>query len=63
MYKVERDRGARARENRGVKGYGRRERKGREARVLRGRKVGEKYKALTFVTGIIHYCFIILSET
>ena len=35
------DRGVGARENRGQKGYGRQERKGREVGVPKGRKVGE----------------------
>ena len=38
--------GAEARENRGQEGYGRQERKGREAEVLRGWETGEKYKML-----------------
>ena len=42
------DREAGARENRGREGYGRRERKGREAGVLRGRAAGEKYETLIF---------------
>ena len=40
--------GAGARENRGQEGYWRRERKGREAGVLRGREAGEKCEALFF---------------
>ena len=43
------DRGAGARENRGWEGYRRRERKGREAGVLRGRKAGEKCETLVFL--------------
>ena len=42
------DRGAGAPENRGREGYGRRERKGREAGVLRGREAGEKCETLFF---------------
>ena len=33
-----------ARENRGLEGYGRREKKGREAGSLRWREAGEKFK-------------------
>ena len=40
--------GAGARENRGRKGYRRRERKGREVVVLRGREAGEKCETLFF---------------
>ena len=43
------DRGAGARENRGRERYGRRERKGQEARVLRGREAGEKCETLFFL--------------
>ena len=42
------DRGAGARENRGREGYGRGERKGREAGVLRGREAGQKCKTVIF---------------
>ena len=38
------DRGAGARENRRREGYGRREKKGREAGSLRWREAGEKFK-------------------
>ena len=41
------DRGSGARENRGRKEYGRRERKGWEAGILKGREAGEKCKTLT----------------
>ena len=41
------DRGSGARENRGREGYGRRERKGWEAGILKGREEGEKCKTLT----------------
>ena len=41
--------GGGARENRGREGYGRRERKGREAGVLRGQEAGEKYETLFFL--------------
>ena len=44
------DRGAGARENRGREGYGRREKKEREAGVLRGREAGEQYKTVNFFT-------------
>ena len=44
------DRGAGARENRKREGYGRRERKGREAGVLRGREAVEQYKTVNFFT-------------
>ena len=44
------DRGAGARENRGREGYGRRERKGWEVGVLRGREAGEQYKTMNFFT-------------
>ena len=62
------DRWAGARENRGREGYGRRERKGREAGVLRGREAGvlrgraagEKYETLIF---LIQQCVRILSKT
>ena len=54
------DRGAGARENWGREGYGRRERKGREAGVLRGRAAGEKYETLIF---LIQQCVRILSKT
>ena len=40
--------GAGARENRGWEGYGRRERKGREAGDLRGREAGGKCETLIF---------------
>ena len=40
--------GAGARENRGQEGYGRRDRKGREAGVLRGWEAGEKCETLLF---------------
>ena len=43
---VGRDRGAGARGNRGREGYGRREEKEREARVLRGREAGEKCETI-----------------
>ena len=43
------NRGAGARENRGREGYGRWERKGREAGVLRGREAGEKCKTVIFL--------------
>ena len=43
------DRGSGARENRGRKGYGRRERKGWEAGILKGREAGEKCKTLIIV--------------
>ena len=54
------DRRVGARENRGREGYGRRERKGREAGVLRGRAAGEKYETLIF---LIQQCVRILSKT
>ena len=44
----------------GREGYGRRERKGREAGVLRGRAAGEKYETLIF---LIQQCVGILSKT
>lgn len=43
------DRGAGTLEKRGQEGYGRREGKGQEAGVLRGREAGEKFKTLIFV--------------
>ena len=43
------DRGAGAQENRGQEGYGRREMKGREAGVLRGREAGEQYKTVIYL--------------
>ena len=43
------DRGSGARENRGREGYGRRERKGWEAGILKGREAGEKCKTLIIV--------------
>ena len=45
--------GAEARENRGREGYGRWEKKGREAGSLRWREVGEKFKKASF-------CFLLL---
>ena len=47
-YKVGGDRGVGAQENRRREGYGRRERKGREVGVLRGREAGEKCETLFF---------------
>ena len=44
------DRGTGAQENRGREGYGRRERKGREAGVLIGREAGEKCETLFFLS-------------
>ena len=44
------DRGAGVRGNRGREGYGRRERKWREAGVLRGREAGGQYKTVNFFT-------------
>ena len=49
------DRGARARKNWGREGYRRRERKGREAGVLRGREAGEKCKTLIIVIYYTHF--------
>ena len=50
---VEGDRGAGARENRRREGYGRREKKGREAGSLRWREAGEKFKKASF-------CYLLL---
>ena len=50
---MEGDRGAGARENRGRKGYGRREKKGPEAGSLRWREAGEKFKKASF-------CYLLL---
>ena len=47
------DRGVWARENRGREGYGRREKKGWEARSLRWREAGEKFKKASF-------CYLLL---
>ena len=44
----------------GREGYGRRERKGREAGVLRGREAGEKCETLFF---LIQQCVKIVSKT
>ena len=47
-------RGTGARENRGREGYGRRERKGQKAGVLRGREVREKCEMLIFLNSTMH---------
>ena len=62
---VGRDRGAGARENREREGYGRRERKGREAEVLRGRELeaGEKCETLFLKKKKMKQRFRILSKT